>query len=109
MLQGWGISGHGVRLLLPRGWAVLSFPEREKLEGVFLAAATQAGGELMRDWGPSRDGQQGGFAAPHLWHILAPGLAVFCSKNKVSPRAVAHPSRAVSNCHHTPSWQQPCW
>ena len=43
LLQGWGISGHGVGLLFPRGWAVLSFPEREKLEGVFLAAATQGG------------------------------------------------------------------
>lgn len=60
LLQGWGISGRGVGLLFPRGWAVRSFPEREKLEGVFLAAATQGGrGELLHGLGRGLGPQQG--------------------------------------------------
>lgn len=44
MLQGWGTSGQRVGLLFPRGWAVLSFPEREKLEGCFWQQPFKLGG-----------------------------------------------------------------
>lgn len=65
---------------------MLSFPEREKLERVFLAAATQAEGELMGGLGRGLGPQQGwaarGVHSPTLVACLGSRTGCFLLKKQ---------------------------